>query len=99
MNVIDILNKLGWDILSFNNGVYKVRMTHERIKREKKKIETGEINYIEEFDPLTKTFNICVEEVCFNKLGNLFVAFSEVDSSDGSFDCFEYRNMSYDELY
>ncbi|MBS6502937.1 MAG: hypothetical protein KH415_15175 [Clostridium sp.] len=86
MNVIDILNKLGWDILSFNNSIYKVRMTHERIKREQKKNEAGEINYIEGFDPLTKTFDICVEEVCFNNFVNLFVSFSEVGSSYSSFD-------------
>ena len=98
MNVIDILTKLGWDILSFKDGIYTVKMTHERWKREKKKIEAGEMTYTEEYNPLTDTFNIYVEEVCFNELGNLFVSFSEVESND-PFDCFEYRNMSYDELY
>lgn len=98
MNVINILTKLGWDILSFKAGIYTVKMTHERWKREKKKIEAGEMTYIEEYNPLTDTFNIYVEEVCFNELGNLFVSFLEVGSND-PFDCFEYRNMSYDELY
>lgn len=98
MNVIDILTKLGWDILSFKDGIYTVKMTHERWKREKKKIEAGEMTYIEEYNPLTDTFNIYVEEVCFNELGNLFVSFWEV-GSNASFDSFEYRNMSYDELY
>lgn len=98
MNVIEILNKLGWDILSFKDGIYKVQMTHERWKREKQQIEAGEMTYVEGYNPLIDTFNVYVDEVCFNEFGNLFVSFSELESN-AVFDCFEYRNMSFNELY
>ncbi|WP_373206013.1 hypothetical protein [Clostridium tertium] len=74
MNVIDILNKLGLDILSFNSGIYKVRMTHERIKREQKKIEAGEINSIKGFDymkiktVMTKGINSLLNKEAFTDL-------------------------------
>lgn len=74
MNVIDILNKLGLDILSFNSGIYKVGMTHERIKREQKKIEAGEINSIKGFDymkiktVMTKGINSLLNKEAFTDL-------------------------------
>lgn len=99
MNVIDILNKIGWDVLAFKDGIYTVQMTHERWNRERKKIEVKEMAYDEGYQPLTDTFDIYVDEVSFNQLGNLFVSFTEVGVTDGSFDGYEYKNMSYDELY
>lgn len=87
MNVIDILNKLGLDILSFNNGIYKVRMTHERIKREQKKIEAGEINYIEGFDymkiktVMTKGINSLLNKDVFTDL-DLTLALTKFLSND-----------------
>ncbi|MCB2309028.1 hypothetical protein LGL08_20200 [Clostridium estertheticum] len=84
MNILDVLWKLGYDVISFNeDGEYKVQFGLERQKRHG-------------YDHMTYT--IKVKEVSFNKLGNLVVDFTEV-AEDNCFDVFEYKNMSADELY
>jgi len=84
MNILQVLLKLGYDILSFNeNGEYKVMFGHERQKRH------GYDN---------TRWNIKVKEVSFNGFGNLVVDFTEVDE-ENCFDVFEYGNMDSDELY
>ena len=84
MSIIQILQTLGYDIISFNeDGEYKVQLGHERQKRH---------GYSKD------TWNIKVKEVSFNKLGNLFVDFAEV-GEDAGFDFYEHKNMNVDELY
>ena len=97
MNVIDILNKLGWEIVSLKNGYYEVQMTTERYHREFIKRKNGEIEYDKGFDP-KGIFEIYVDKVSFNDLGNLYVSFREVDSNN-LFDMYEYKNMRSDEIY
>ncbi|WP_443662436.1 hypothetical protein [Clostridium sp.] len=84
MNIIDVLHKLGYDVLSFNeNGEYTVMLGHDRQLKE---------GYTQE------RWTIKVSEVSFNGFGNLVVFFSET-KEDNCFDGFEYKNMDADELY
>lgn len=84
MNIIQVLWKLGYEVLSFNeNGEYTIQLGHEREKRH---------GYNKE------TWIVKVKEVSFNGLGNLVVDFTET-KEDNCFDIFEYGNMDIDELY
>lgn len=78
MNIIQVLWKLGYEVLSFNeNGEYTIQLGHEREKRH---------GYNKE------TWIVKVKEVSFNGLGNLVVDFTET-KEDNCFDIFEYGNM------
>ena len=84
MNIIQVLWKLGYEVLSFNeNGEYTIQLGHEREKRH---------GYNKE------TWIVKVKEVYFNWLGNLVLDFTET-IEDNCFDIFEYGNMDVDELY
>lgn len=84
MNILQILWKLGYEVLSFNeDGEYKIQLGHEREKRH---------GYSKE------TWTVKVKEVSFNGLGNLVVDFTET-KEDNCFDIFEYGNRDTDELY
>jgi len=83
MNILEVLWKLGYEVLSFDSGVYKIQFGHEREKRH------GYCNDI---------YEVRVSEVGFNGLGNLYVFFQEV-GTDNCLDVYEFKNMDSDELY
>ena len=84
MNILQILWKLGYDVLSFNEeGEYRVQLGHERELREGYSQEQSTIR---------------VKEVGFNGFGNLYVTFTEADI-DNCFDSYEFKNMDPKELY
>jgi len=84
MNIISILWKLGYDVLSFNEaGEYKIMFGHDRQKRQG-------------FSQETYIVKAC--GVSFNGFGNLFVSFDDVETGE-CVDCFEFGNMGPEELY
>jgi len=84
MNILEILWKLGYDVLSFNeDGEYKIQFGKARQVKE---------GYTE------KRNIVKVKEVGFNGFGNLYVTFTEV-GTDNCFDSYEYKNMGSDELF
>lgn len=95
MNVLDILHKLGYDVISFNDGVYKIQNTTENINRLRKQIEAGEIGYE---GSIYDQYEVKVGEVFFNGLGNLYVEFLSLDGEE-IIDGYEYRNMDPYDLY
>ena len=95
MNIMDILHKLGYDVVSFSDGVYKIQNTTAKINRLRKQIEAGEIGYE---GSIYDEYEVKVGDVCFNKLGNLYVEFVSLDGEE-IIDVYEHRNMDPDELY
>jgi hypothetical protein len=89
VNVFDILRKIGYDIISINNGVYTVRNTTEKIQDMVKETEDGEPDDADIYG----TFNLVVNEVKFNGFGNLSVSFRRLEHTDEVLDIYEYRNM------
>ncbi len=89
MNVFDILRKIGYDIISINDGVYTVRNTTEKIQDMVKETEDGESDDADIYG----TFNLVVNEVKFNGFGNLSVSFRRLEHPDEALDIYEYRNM------
>lgn len=88
MNVIDILHELGYDVVSFDGeGHYKVLINRKKREAMKQSGDTYTYN-------LMDTFEIYVEEVEFNGLGDLCVTFKEVGTEEENicFDVYEYRN-------
>jgi len=84
MNIIEILWKLGWDILSFNeDGEYKIQLGHDR------QLKDG---YSQD------KYLVRVNDVSFNGFGDLVVTFTEVGTGN-CFDAYEYRNMDKEELF
>lgn len=98
MNVIDILKKLGYDVLESNHEqkIYTVRCSKEKKKRLLMQIKAGKIAVEKEF--LNSAYVIVVTEVSFNDNGNLYVEFRDAESYT-LFDAYEYQNMSEDELF
>ena len=86
MNIFDILRKIGYDIISINDGVYTVRNTTEKIQDMLKEAESDDANI---YDSL----NLVVNEVKFNGFGNLSVSFRRLEHPDEVWDIYEYRNM------
>lgn len=96
MNIIQILWKLGWDVLSFNEeGEYKIQLGKARKDLTDKRIEDGSIGYVGSTSDIE---TVKVDEVGFNGSGDLYVLFTSVENGD-CIDCFEYRNMASDELF
>lgn len=95
MNILDVLHKLGYDVVSFNDGVYKIQNTTEKIKRLRKQIDAGEIGYK---GSIYDKYEVKIGEVSFNGLGNLYVEFVSLDETE-IIDAYEYRNMDPDDLY
>lgn len=97
MNVFDILRKLGYDIISINDGVYTVRNTTEKIKdllnesNEARAEESQETLNTQE--DIFETWNLVVSDLKFNGFGNLCVSFKRVEYPDECWDVYEYRNM------
>lgn len=96
MNIIEILWKLGWDVLSFNeDGEYKIQLGKARKDYTDAKIRKKIISY----DGSTSDiYTVKVSEVGFNGIGNLYVDFRDVETGN-CIDAYEYKNMNYDELY
>lgn len=91
MNVIEILMKMGYEIISVNDGVYGVQYTNERKMHIQEQVEKGELHEdIKEY--LNATIYLCVGEVSFNEFGNLFVEFLEEKHASSTWECYEYRN-------
>lgn len=96
MNIIEILWKLGWDVLSFNEeGEYKIQLGTARKNLTDKQIEEGSITYV---GSTSDIYTVIVSEVGFNGLGNLFVFFDDLKTGD-TIDAYEYKNMSNDEMF
>ena len=95
MNVLDILHTLGYDVISFSDGVYKIQNTTAKINRLRKQIESGKIGYE---GSIYDQYEVRVGEVHFNGLGNLYVDFVSLDG-EKIIDGYEYRNMNADDLY
>lgn len=96
MNIIEILWKLGWDVLSFNeDGEYKITLGKVRRDLTNKRIADGDIGYVGSTDDV---FTVKVSDVGFNGLGNMYVFFNDVNTGD-CIDGYEYNNMSKDELF
>lgn len=96
MNIIQILWKLGWDVLSFNeDGEYKIQLGKSRKDLTDKQIEEGSIGYI---GSTRDIYTVKVEAVGFNGIGDFYVFFKEV-SSGVLIDGYEYKNMDADELF
>lgn len=96
MNVIEILWKLGWDVLSFNEeGEYKIQFGKARKDYTDEKIRKKIIGYK---GSTSDIFTVKVAEVGFNGIGNLYVGFNDIENND-CIDCYEYKNMGADELY
>lgn len=96
MNVIEILWKLGWDVLSFNeDGEYKIQLGNARRDYTDKQIRKKVIGYV---GSTRDIYTVKVTEVSFNGFGNLFVNFEDINTGD-SIDCYEYKNMGTDELF
>lgn len=96
MNVIEILWKLGWDVLSFNGeGEYKIQFSNERISRYHEKIENEDFDFDGDLEEI---YTVKVSEVTFNDYGDLFVSFEDTKTGE-IVDEYEYKNMDNDELY
>ena len=96
MNVIEILWKLGYDILSISEeGEYKIKFSVERKERYRNKIKKGIMTFNRSLDD---EYLVKVGDVNFNDTGNLFVEFLDVNTNE-IIDTYEYKNMSNDELF
>ena len=98
MNIIEILWKLGYDVIesNSNNKKYTITYSSERKRRMWKQIKEGTLTVQNEL--LNDIFNVTVGEVSFNNLGNLFVEFIDINTKE-TIDVFEYGNMKENELY
>lgn len=98
MNIIEILWKLGYDVLKSDSADkrYAVAYSSERKRRMWKQIKEGTLTVENEL--LNDTFNVTVGEVSFNPTGDLCVEFVDADTKE-IIEVFEYRNMKEDELY
>lgn len=96
MNIIQILWKLGWDVLSFNeDGEYKIQVGKIRKNLTYKKEKEGIIGPVEDID---KIYIVKVIDVGFNVFGDLYLSFEDIETGD-LIDCYEHNNMAADELF
>ena len=96
MNVIEILWKLGWDVLSFNeDGEYRISLSSARRERIFEAEKNGLISYE---GTGYEIYTVKVGEVSFNGIGDLFVKFIDVESGE-IIDCYEHKNMSKYEIF
>ncbi|WP_321833446.1 hypothetical protein [Clostridium butyricum] len=98
MNIIEILWKLGYDVLESNSTDkrYTITYSSERKRRMWKQIKEGTLAVENEL--LNDVFHITVGEVGFNPTGDLCVEFVDVNTKE-IIEIFEYRNMKESELY
>ncbi len=96
MNIIQILWKLGWDVLSFNEeGKYKIQLGTTRKNLTDKQIKDGSIGYE---GSTSNIYTVKVDDVGFNGLGDLYVSFKDTETGD-LIDAYEYKNMGENELF
>ncbi len=96
MNIIEILWKLGWDILSFNeDGEYKIQLGKRRKDLTYKKEKEGIIDIAGNLDEI---YTVKVSDMGFNGFGDLYVYFTDVDNGD-LIEAYEHNNMAADELF
>ncbi len=85
MNVLDILRKLGWEIISADNleEKYTITQSAERITRAEEK---------------SKMVTVTIGQMFFDEIGNLYVEF--VDDKNHAFvDNYIHNGMEPSELY
>lgn len=89
MNIIEILKKLGWNIITANNESheYTVIESQERLARE---TEQNGIIYGE--------ITIFLKKVSFNEFGNLYVLFHD-KKTNSYVDNYLHNEMEANELY
>jgi hypothetical protein len=96
VNIIQILWKLGYDVLSFNeDGEYKIQFGKARKALYDRQIADGTMGFDGSTDDI---FEVKVDEVGFNGFGDLYVSFSDVNTGK-CMDFYEYKNMGSDELF
>lgn len=85
MNVLEILKRLGWEILSADNmeEIYTITQSTERINRCEEK---------------SKKVTVTISQMCFDELGNLYVEFVE-HKTNKYIDNYLHNGMQPDELY
>ncbi len=98
MNIIKILWKIGYDVIGLDSerGEYKVTFSSERKRRTWEQIRLGKTSVENEL--LDDVYVLQVNEVSFNKSGDLFVEFTDVYTNE-CIDCYEHNNMAPHELY
>lgn len=85
MNVLDILKRLGWEIISADNveELYTIIQSNERLNRSQESV---------------KTHTVTISQMCFDEIGNLYVEF--VDHQTGQYvDNYLHNGMDPQELY
>ncbi len=96
MNIIEILWKLGWDVLSFNEDrEYKIQLGKARKDLTDKQIKDGSVS-CEGYT--SDIYTVKVDDVGFNGMGDLYVFFKDIETGD-CIDSYEYRNMDSKELF
>ena len=70
MNIIEILWKLGYKVISFNEGLYKIKLTDSKKDKLRK-------NYDCLVDDYEEVRTISIGSVGFNCYGDLYVEFLE----------------------
>ncbi len=98
MNIIEVLWKLGYDVIESNSITkkYTVQFSTERKRRMWKAIKEGTLSVNNEL--LNDMYYITVGELSFNDTGDLFIEFIDINTKE-TIDVFEYRNMKDNEIY
>ena len=85
MIILDILLTLGWKIISADNfkQIYVITQSSERLARAQE---------------VAKTYQVTIDEMCFDETGNLFISF--MDKKTNEFvDNYYHNGMDPHELY
>ncbi len=85
MNVLDILKRLGWEIISADNmeELYTITQSNERLNRSQEPV---------------KTHTVTISQMCFDEIGNLYVEFVDHQTSQ-YVDNYLHNGMDPSELY
>lgn len=98
MNIIEILWKLGYDVIESNSVTknYSIQYSSERKRRMWKAMKEGKLSVENEL--LNDIYHVTIGELNFNDTGDLFIEFVDVNTKE-TMDVFEYRNMKENEIY
>lgn len=93
MNIIQILWKLGYDVIESDSveKKYVIQYSAERRRRMRAKTSVDD-------KELIKFFHVTIGDVQFNEVGDLYVEFIDINTHE-ILDAYEYNNMQQDELY
>ena len=83
MNIFDILRKLGYDLIKYDydKNIFTVIPCKELMKTMSDEYQYG------------KHIELFISEIGYNRLGNLYIVFSNTNEPNATFDMYEYRNM------